>query len=51
MFHGELIVGGYFTQIGGVQANSVARWDGADWAPLEGGVDGLVEDLTIHDGP
>jgi hypothetical protein len=50
MFHGELIVGGYFTQIGGVQANSVARWDGADWAPLEGGVDGLVEDLTIHDG-
>jgi hypothetical protein len=36
MPNGDLIVGGYFQNIGGVPAMGVARWDGANWSPLPG---------------
>ncbi len=30
-FGGELFVGGVFTEIGGVNTNYLARWDGSEW--------------------
>jgi trimeric autotransporter adhesin len=35
-----LYVGGYFTEIGGVAANYIARFDGMNWYPLGSGFDG-----------
>jgi hypothetical protein len=40
---------GYFDTAGGVAANSIAKWDGAAWSPLGGGLDGNVEDLEVFD--
>jgi hypothetical protein len=37
-----LYAGGYFTEIGGVDAYHVAQWDGTNWSPLGLGVDGPV---------
>jgi hypothetical protein len=34
----NLYVGGAFATIGGVAANSVAKWDGAAWSPLGSGI-------------
>ena len=34
---GDLIAGGSFTEIGGVTANRVARWDGTAWTPMGSG--------------
>lgn len=36
--NGQLYVGGTFLKAGNLQANGVARWDGAGWHPLGGGV-------------
>jgi hypothetical protein len=33
-YGGALIAGGGFTTIGGVSANRIARWDGAQWHPM-----------------
>jgi hypothetical protein len=46
-YHGELIVGGYFRQIGGGIVNYVARWDGTAWHSLGGGLDGPVRTLEV----
>ncbi len=35
-----LYAGGRFTAAGGVNASSIARWDGISWAPLGGGLAG-----------
>ncbi len=35
-----LYVGGFFTMAGGVDARSIARWDGVQWSPLGSGIDG-----------
>jgi hypothetical protein len=40
-FNGDLIAGGRFTLAGGLPANRVARWDGAQWHALGGGLDGI----------
>lgn len=56
IYDGELIVGGAFTNAGGVSANYVARWDGASWHPLGEGVRdettgiGRVSDLAVFKG-
>jgi len=42
MPNGDLIVGGSFTEIGGVAAKAVARWDGATWSPLGAGMTGTI---------
>jgi len=54
-FHGnvvliniELIAGGDFRTAGGVSARGIARWDGSAWHPLEGGVNGSIFALTVH---
>lgn len=37
---GDLYAGGTFTEIGGVAASRVARWNGTDWSDVGGGVTG-----------
>ncbi len=34
IFQGELYVCGGFTQIGGIAASGIARWDGTQWSPV-----------------
>jgi hypothetical protein len=41
VYDGKLIAGGYFTTAGGVQANFIASWDGADWSALGSGMGDL----------
>ena len=36
---GSVVVIGDFTNIGGVQASSLARWDGTNWSEFAGGLD------------
>lgn len=49
-----LYVGGEFTEIGGVPANAVARWDGRRWSALGDaygdGTRGLVTALAMYEG-
>ncbi|UCC31334.1 MAG: hypothetical protein JSU86_03475, partial [Phycisphaerales bacterium] len=42
--------GGLKSTGGGVAAERVARWDGAQWWPLGSGMDDRVGDLTVHNG-
>lgn len=37
--NGDLVVGGVFSQAGGVTCNNVARWNGTAWSALGGGMD------------
>jgi hypothetical protein len=39
-----LIVGGRFTQMDGIAAANIARWDGASWSALGGGLSGASYD-------
>jgi hypothetical protein len=43
----DLYVGGSFTTAGGLAASGIARWDGAAWSPVGGGLDRTVLALTI----
>ncbi len=45
----SLYAGGLFTTAGGVSASRIARWDGQNWSPLGGGMNGGVADLTVFD--
>ena len=49
----SLFVAGSFTEISGVAADRVARWNGALWSPLAGltgeGVDGRANALAVFD--
>ena len=50
-----LYVGGFFDTAGGVEANSIARWDGSTWSAIEGpagnGTNETVRAIRgIHDG-
>jgi hypothetical protein len=52
--HGpQLIAAGYFTTIGGVQANRIARYDGNAWHPLGSGICSggsfTPSDMVVHD--
>ncbi len=44
--NGGLLVGGLFSSIGGAAAANVARWNGASWTSLGGGVSGAVLGLA-----
>ena len=44
-----LIAGGDFASMGGVAANSIARWDGDDWSALGNGMDDMVSALAVLD--
>jgi trimeric autotransporter adhesin len=41
----NIYVGGRFTNIGGVAANNIARWDGTAWNAMGAGVNGRVHDI------
>lgn len=38
----NLYIAGEFTNVAGVTANRIAKWDGKSWMPLDKGVNGLV---------
>ena len=40
MPNGDLVAGGWFSQIGGVAAQCIARWNGTSWSPLGTGISG-----------
>ena len=44
-----LYAGGDFPTAGGVTANSIARWDGAEWSALGTGTAGGVGALAVYD--
>ncbi|HQI50255.1 MAG TPA: hypothetical protein PLN61_16510, partial [bacterium] len=44
---GVLYVGGYFSAIGPIMANRIAKWDGASWSALGSGVDGNVHAILV----
>jgi hypothetical protein len=48
MPNGDLIVGGWFTSAGGVNANGIARWDGSSWSALGEGVTGGSVFTIVH---
>jgi hypothetical protein len=39
---GDLYIGGVFTNVGGVDAGNIARWDGSNWSALGQGVNNAV---------
>jgi hypothetical protein len=47
----SVFIGGTFTQVNGVAARSIARWNGTNWFPLKQGIGGLafpyVQSLTL----
>jgi hypothetical protein len=48
VYNNELIVGGEFDSAGGVHANNIARWNGATWSALGGGVNNGVYAITNY---
>ena len=55
VYNGELIAGGSFTTAGGVNAKSIAKWNGNSWAPLGSGLESgtsspCVRAFTIYNG-
>jgi hypothetical protein len=50
VYNGELIAGGRFHTAGGVDVNSIARWNGSNWQPLGGGINQEVLSLTVYNG-
>jgi len=44
---GTVYVGGSFRTAGGVSANFVAKWDGAAWSGLHGGMNSTVNALAV----
>jgi hypothetical protein len=49
-YGGDLVIGGYFTTIDGVSAQSCARWDGASWHPLGAGLGWTAYDWAEYGG-
>jgi hypothetical protein len=55
-YNGELYVGGYFSSIGGIITNNLAKWNGTTWSKVGDGQalisSGLrqVLDLYVHNG-
>ena len=51
---GNVYVSGYFTQIGSVLANGIAKWDGTNWSALGSGGTGIaamaVSGTTVYVG-
>ncbi len=45
---GDLIVGGDFLNAGGQPSPKFARWNGAEWTPMTGSMNGYVADLALR---
>ena len=50
VFDSCLVVGGPLTSAGGNAASNIACWDGTSWSNFDGGMDGLVNALTVYQG-
>ncbi|HEX5051439.1 MAG TPA: hypothetical protein VFZ65_06675 [Planctomycetota bacterium] len=48
MPNGDLVVGGRFQSAGGVPANGIARWNGATWSAMGGGIGGGPIAVTVR---
>lgn len=46
-YAGQLVAGGYFASASGITVNNIARWDGAGWQPMQGGIAGEVTELAV----
>src|SRR6266498_371707 len=44
---GNLYIGGVFTQVGGLPANFIAKWDGSSWSALGSGLNNYVDALAV----
>jgi hypothetical protein len=44
---GNIYIGGNFTQVGGVAANHIAKWNGLTWSALGSGTDDYVNAIAI----
>ncbi len=44
---GNLYIGGYFTLVGDVIANGIAKWNGSSWSGLGSGVNNWVSALAV----
>src|SRR5262245_8154588 len=49
-FQGSLVIGGHFQRVSGIEAHSIARWDGSQWFPLGEGFEGDVLSLAVYGG-
>jgi hypothetical protein len=47
VYNNELIAGGKFTSVSGVNVNHIAKWNGTNWLPLGNGVVGGVTDTFV----
>ncbi len=47
-FNGELHVCGYFSSIGGIAANNIARWNGTAWSALGSGTNWYTHAMAIY---
>jgi hypothetical protein len=45
--NGDLVAGGWFTQAGTITAVGIARWNGAVWSPIGGGMSSAVLTLLV----
>ena len=45
---GEVYAGGTFTSAGGVTVSRIARWDGAAWSDVGGGMNGRINALIFN---
>ncbi len=48
MYHGDLYIGGMFSQVDGIPANHLAKWDGEQWSEPEGGVSNSIESMYVY---
>jgi hypothetical protein len=49
-FAPELVIGGHFPEAGDQIVNHITIWDGEEFRPVGGGMNGSVEALAIYDG-
>jgi hypothetical protein len=49
-YDGDLIVGGWFTEVGEVSTRRIASWDGTHWTQLGEGLNGTVYSLVVYEG-
>lgn len=49
-YNNMIIVGGFFTKAGTIDANNIAAWDGSSWFALGSGVNDTVFALSVFNG-
>jgi len=48
MYHGDLYIGGMFSQVDGIPAKHLAKWDGEQWSEPGGGVSNSIESMYVY---